>query len=80
MTQLSIIQMTIYQMIVFDNSSFKYIYFVAETKGSMDSLELRDVEKAKIECAKKHFKCISNDEVRYDVVDSYEKLIELVTS
>ena len=46
----------------------------------MDSLELRDVEKAKIECAKKHFKCISNDEVKYDVVSSYEKLIELVTS
>lgn len=65
--------------IVFDNPSFKYIYFIAETKGSMDSLELRDVEKAKIECAKKHFKCISNDEVKYDAVDSYEKLIELVT-
>lgn len=66
--------------IVFDNSTFKYIYFIAETKGSMDSLELRDAEKAKIECAKKHFKCISNDEVKYDVVDSYEKLIELITS
>lgn len=66
--------------IVFDNSSFKNIYFIAETKGSMDSLELRDIEKAKIECAKKHFKCISNDEVKYDVVDSYDKLIEMVTS
>ena len=66
--------------IVFDNPSFKYIYFIAETKGSMDSLELRDVEKAKIECAKKHFKCISNDEVKYDVVDSYESLINLLTA
>ena len=66
--------------IVFDNPSFKYIYFIAETKGSMDSLELRDVEKAKIECAKKHFKCISNDEVKYDVVDSYESLINMITA
>ena len=66
--------------IVFNNASFKYVYFIAETKGSMDTLELRAVEKAKIECARKHFKCISNDEIKYDVVDSYEKLIELVTS
>lgn len=66
--------------IVFDNEQFKYVYFIAETKGSMDSLELRDVEKAKIECAKKHFSCISNNEVKYDVVDSYESLINLLTS
>jgi len=66
--------------IVFDNPAFKYIYFIAETKGSMDSLQLRDIEKAKIECAKKHFKCISNDEIKYDVVDSYEALINLLTT
>ena len=66
--------------IVFDNESFKYVYFIAETKGSMDSLELRDVEKAKIECAKKHFNCISNGEVKYDVVDSYESLINMLTA
>lgn len=66
--------------IVFDNNQFKYIYFIAETKGSMNSLELRDVEKAKIECAKKHFECISNGEVKYDVVDSYESLIDILTS
>ena len=41
----------------------------------MDSLELRDVEKAKIECAKKHFNCISNGEVKYDVVDNYEEYL-----
>lgn len=64
--------------IVFDNSKFKYIYFIAETKGSMDSLELRDVEKAKIECARKHFKCICNDEVKYDVIDSYDTLINIL--
>lgn len=64
--------------IVFDNPSFKYIYFIAETKGSMDSMELRDVEKAKIECARRHFECLCNDTVKYDVVDSYESLINLL--
>lgn len=66
--------------IVFDNEIFKYVYFIAETKGSMDSLELRDVEKAKIECAKKHFKCLCNDTVKYDVVDSYESLINMLAN
>ena len=55
------------------------MYFIAETKGSMNSLELRDVEKAKIECAKKHFESISNGSVKYDVVDSYESLINILT-
>lgn len=64
--------------IVFDNPSFKYVYFIAETKGSMDSMELRDVEKAKIECARRHFKCLCSDTVKYDVVDSYESLINLL--
>lgn len=64
--------------IVFDNKNFKYIYFIAETKGSMESMELREVEKAKIECARKHFKCLCSDTVKYDVVDSYDSLINLV--
>ena len=64
--------------IVFDNPSFKYVYFIAETKGSMNSMELREVEKAKIECARKHFKCLCNDKVKYDVVDSYESLINML--
>jgi len=66
--------------IVFDNSTFKYVYFIAETKGSMNSLELRDIEKSKIECAKKHFACISNNEIKYDVVDNYDSLINILTS
>lgn len=65
--------------IVFNNNNFKYIYFVAETKGNMSSLQLKGAEKAKIACAKKHFECISNNEVGYDVVDSYESLIELIS-
>lgn len=66
--------------IVLDNKDFKYIYFIAETKGSMSTTELRGVEKAKIECARKHFQAICKDNVKYDVVDSYEHLIDLLTS
>ena len=65
--------------IVLDNKDFKYVYFIAETKGSMKSIELRGVEKAKIECARKHFKAICKDNVKYEVVDSYQSLIDLLT-
>ena len=44
----------------------------------MSSLELREIEKARISCARKFFAKITSDEVRYDVVTSYEKLMELV--
>lgn len=64
--------------IAFYEGTVKHIYFVAETKGSMDSLELRGIEDAKIRCAKKHFATISNDLVQYEVVNSYEALLEMV--
>ena len=43
-------------------------------------MELREVEKSKIECARKHFECLSNSDVKYDVVDSYESLINMLTA
>ena len=66
--------------IAFYEGTVKHIYFVAETKGSMSSLQLRLIEDTKIKCAKKHFATISNDEVIYDVVDSYDKLLEKLRS
>ena len=65
--------------IVLDNKDFKYVYFIAETKGSMSTTELRGVGKAKIECARKHFQAICKDNVKYDVVDSYQSLIDILT-
>lgn len=65
--------------IVLNNKDFKYVYFIAETKGSMSTTELRGVEKAKIECARKHFQAICKDNVKYDVVDSYQSLIDILT-
>lgn len=64
--------------IAFYEGSVKHIYFVAETKGSMNSLQLRLIEESKIHCAREHFKAISNGNVVYDVVDSYTSLMEKV--
>ena len=64
--------------IAFKNGTVKHIYFVAETKGSMDTLELRGIEDAKIHCAREHFKAISEENVVYDVVDSYDALLNKV--
>ena len=66
--------------IAFKEGTKKHIYFVAETKGSLDSLQLRGIEKAKIECAKKLFNEMSTSEVRYAQVTSYQDLLDKMTS
>lgn len=64
--------------IAFKDGEVKHIYFIAETKGSMSSMDLRKIEECKIDCARKFFAKITSDQVKYDVVDSYGKLMELV--
>lgn len=64
--------------IAFYEGKVKHIYFVAETKGSMSSMQLRLIEESKIHCAREHFKAISSGNVVYDVVDSYKSLLEKV--
>ena len=68
--------------ISFKHGSVKHIYFVAETKGSMSSMKLREIEKTKIECARKFFaelnEQIAAENVKYDVVTDYAKLMDLV--
>jgi type III restriction enzyme len=64
--------------IAFYEGTVKHVYFVAETKGSMRSMQLRLIEKSKIHCAKEHFKVISGGTVVYDVVDSYKALLDKV--
>lgn len=63
--------------IAFNEGTVKHIYFVAETKGSMESLELREIEKAKISCAKKLFDMNFSD-VKYDVVSDYSQLLNIM--
>ena len=70
--------------ISFKEGAVKHVYFVAETKGSMSSMELREIERTKIKCARKFFDEINQrfapEAVKYDVVDSFGKLMELVKS
>lgn len=64
--------------IVFDKDKVRHIYFVAETKGSDSDLDLREIERLKIHCATEHFKEISGNEVKFEKVSSYDKLLEIV--
>ena len=66
--------------IAFYEGTVKHIFFVAETKGSMESLELRPMEQAKIACAKKLFREISTNKVVYHEVDSYQNLLDIMKS
>jgi type III restriction enzyme len=64
--------------IVFDTETFKYVYFIAETKGSMESLQLREIEKRKIDYAKKHFEALGHADIKYDVITTYQDLRDKV--
>jgi type III restriction enzyme len=68
--------------IAFQEGKVKHIYFVAETKGSLSTMQLRRIEESKIECARKFFGSLNDkleaEQVKYDVVDSYSKLMDLV--
>ncbi len=70
--------------IAFEEGAVKHIYFVAETKGESNTLQflkeqnLRGIEDAKALCAEQHFKAISTNTVKYDVVSSYEQLLDIV--
>lgn len=66
--------------IAFYEGTVKHIFFVAETKGTMESLNLRPIEKAKIDCAKKLFNEMSTSKVRYHDVDSYQSLLNVMAS
>ena len=64
--------------IAFKNGTAKHIFFIAETKGSLDSMELRGVESAKIECAKKLFNSISSGNLKYHEVTTFEDLRNII--
>ena len=64
--------------IAFKEGTVKHIYFVAETKGSMSSLDLREIEKGKIACADKLFEQLSGSGIYYHKVTNYDDLMEWV--
>jgi type III restriction enzyme len=63
-----------------DHSGVKHIFFIAETKGSMDSMQLKGIEKAKIDCAKKLFNSVSTSKVRYHEVTDYQNMLDEINS
>ena len=66
--------------IAFYKDKVKHIFFVAETKGTMESLNLRPIEQAKISCAKKLFNEMSTSKVKYHDVDSYQSLLNIMNA
>lgn len=68
--------------ISFKEGTVKHVYFVAETKGSLSTMELREIEKTKIQCARKFFDEVNRrfapENIKYDVVDNFGKLMEVV--
>ena len=66
--------------IAFYEGTVKHIFFIAETKGTMESLNLRPIEQAKISCAKKLFNEMSTSKVKYHDVDSYQSLLDVIRS
>lgn len=66
--------------IAFYEGKVKHIFFVAETKGTMESLELRPIEQAKISCAKKLFNEMSTSKVKYHDVDNYQNLLNVMNT
>ncbi|MFN7768728.1 MAG: type III restriction-modification system endonuclease [Planctomycetaceae bacterium] len=64
--------------IAFQEGTVKHVFFIAETKGSMSSMQLRLIEDCKIQCARKFFGKLTSERVKYDVVESYERLMQLV--
>jgi type III restriction enzyme len=63
-----------------DNMGIKHVFFIAETKGSMDSMQLKGVEKAKIDCAKKLFNSMSTSKVYYHEVTSYGNMLDIINN
>lgn len=66
--------------IAFYEGTVKHIFFIAETKGTMETLNLRPIEQAKISCAKKLFNEMSTSNVVYHDVDSYQSLLDIMNS
>ena len=66
--------------VAFNAGTVKHIFFVAETKGTMKTLELRPIERAKISCARKLFNQLSTSKVKYHDVDSYQTLLAVINT
>lgn len=80
MQVIQVANITLDWAIVFDEKEVKYIYIyiIAETKASLDSMNIRRKEEIKIDCAKKFYAALSSKNLKYDVIKDYEGLLEIV--
>ena len=62
--------------IAMEKDGIKHIFFIAETKGSLSSMQTSKIENAKIDCARKLFNSLSTAKVRYHRVTSYNDLLD----
>lgn len=62
--------------IAMEKDGIKHIFFIAETKGSLSSMQTSKIENAKIDCARKLFNSLSTAKVRYHKVTSYSDLLD----
>lgn len=62
--------------IAFYKKSVKYIYFIAETKGSEQHRD--EIEVAKNLCAEKLFAKLNSGSIKYSVVSSYRQLLDIM--
>jgi type III restriction enzyme len=61
-----------------DKMGIKHVFFIAETKGSMSSMDLKPIEKAKIKCTKNLFAGLSDSKVRYHEVTDYQTMLQIL--
>lgn len=64
--------------IAFDKDKVRHVFFIAETKGTMDDMQLSEIENNKIKCAKKLFNDVSTQSVKYALVDNFEELRNVI--
>lgn len=66
--------------IAMQKGDVKHIFFIAETKGSLQSMQLNAIENAKIDCCTKLFNEMSTASVRYHKVTCYQDLLDAMTA
>ncbi|WP_338452839.1 DEAD/DEAH box helicase family protein [Niallia oryzisoli] len=58
--------------VLIDKAGIETLYFVVETKGSLDQMDLRLRESGKIACGRNHFEALKTH-AEYKMADSYEE-------
>lgn len=66
--------------IAMQKGNVKHIFFIAETKGSLQSMQLNAIENAKIGCCIKLFNEMLTANIRYHKVTCYQDLLDVMSA